>query len=292
MHVSDLTIGVAQRIPLPFETPLTAFAADVAATLACFPEISLLSYPELHLVGLEHLPLEDREAALRSSAQRLDSPFVAALGTIAAHHGIWLCPGSIIEVDESGAHYNTQLIFDPGGSLRASYRKMFPWRPYEKVAPGTQFEVLAAEGLGHIGLSNCYDTWFPEHSRQLAWLGAEVILNIAQSRAADRAQELVLARAHAITNQCMFVSVNCAAPFGRGRSLIIDAEGEVLADAGTEEATIVATIADARVEQVRTFGTAGLNRLWGQFVDGDAPIHLPMYNGSIDPANWAPRARW
>lgn len=287
--MSSLVIGVAQRQPLAYEHPLPAFRDDVTRTLAEYPGIGLLAFPELHLVGVEHVEPERREAALASAAQPLTAPFVAELGTIAATHGIWLCPGSIVETDAQGILYNTQLLFDPSGALRASYRKMFPWRPYERFAPGTEFVVHDVEGLGRLGFSNCYDTWFPEHSRQLAWLGADVILNIAQSRAKDRTQELILAQANAIANQCMFVTVNCAAPFGRGRSQIIDAEGTVIADAGTEETTILATVADGRVAEVRTYGTAGLNRMWEQFGSGDAPVALPMYEGGIDPANWSPR---
>ncbi len=287
--MSALTIGVAQRLPLGFEDPLPALRGDVALTLAEHPEIGLLAFPELHLVGVEHIAPEHRETALASAAQRFGSPFVAELGAIAAAHGIWLCPGSIVEADEHGTLFNTQLLFDPSGALRASYRKMFPWRPYECFTPGTEFVVHGVEGLGRLGFSNCYDTWFPEHSRHLAWLGADVILNIAQSRARDRAQELVLARANAITNQCMFVTVNCAAPFGQGRSMVVDAEGEVLADAGVGETTLVVPVSAGRVAEVRAYGTAGLNRMWEQFHAGDAAVGLPMYEGRINPENWSPR---
>lgn len=287
MH--DLLVGVAQRLPLPAADPLPAFADDVARTMDRHPGLGMLVYPELHLVGVESLPPASRGSALAASAQRLDSPFIASLGRIAATHRIWLCPGSIVETDESGLLHNTQLLFSPDGWLRAGYRKMFPWRPYEEFTPGTRFVVQDLDGAGTVGLSNCYDVWFPEHSRQLAWLGAEVIVNVAQSCARDRVQELVLARAHAIMNQCMFISANCAAPFGRGRSIIVDAEGEILAEAGPEEMTLVASMASGRILETRAYGTAGLNRPWEQFRPDDAQIRLPMYEGVIAPSRWSPR---
>ncbi|WP_244943208.1 nitrilase-related carbon-nitrogen hydrolase [Streptomyces inhibens] len=49
-----------------------------------------------------------------------------------------------------------------------------------------------------MGFSICYDTWFPEVARHLAWMGGDVIINPALTTTTDRAQELVLARAIAI----------------------------------------------------------------------------------------------
>jgi hypothetical protein len=42
------------------------------------------------------------------------------------------------------------------------------------------------------------------------------------------------------------------------------------------------------VERVRTYGTCGLNRMWSQFLPEDAEIDLPVYRGSIRPAEWTP----
>ena len=60
-----------------------------------------------------------------------------------------------------------------------------------------------------------------------------MILNLVQTTTPDRAQELVLARANAIVNQVFVVSVNCAGPDGMGRSIVVDPEGAVLAEAPT-----------------------------------------------------------
>ncbi|MBP1326853.1 putative amidohydrolase [Leucobacter exalbidus] len=284
-----LFIGLAQRSPIAYENPLPQFRRDVAATLAARPEIGLLVYPEMHLHGTEHLPEADRPAALKSAAAALDSTFVQALGEIAAEFQIWLSPGSIGERGPNGEFYNTQLLFDPAGQLRAHYRKIFPWRPFEPHLPGTEFSVTEMDSLGAAGLSICYDAWFPEHSRQLAWLGADLVLNIVKTTSDDREQELALARANAIVNQNYMISVNCAGPVGRGRSIAVGPEGWVLAEAGLGEETLVVPFSRAEVTRVRTEGTAGSNRLWHQFGPTDAPVPLPMYEGRIDPRTWTPR---
>ena len=119
--------------------------------------------------------------------------------------GIWLIPGSLYERHE-GRVYNTAPVIDPQGLVVARYRKIFPFLPYEAgVSHGTELCVFDVPEVGRFGLSICYDQWFPEVSRGLAWRGAEVILHPTMTTTTDRAQELVLAQANAITNQCFFV---------------------------------------------------------------------------------------
>ena len=93
------------------------------------------------------------------------------------------------------------MVFNPSGNLVASYRKVFPWRPYEAWSSGHEFAVFDMPGTGRAGLSICYDAWFPESTRSVAWLGAEFVVNVVKTIGADRKQERVLAQANAIVNQ-------------------------------------------------------------------------------------------
>ncbi|MEY8569244.1 carbon-nitrogen hydrolase family protein [Brevibacterium linens] len=288
MDTSEMAIGLAQREPLTGPDPLASFRADVAATSARFPELGMIVYPELHLHSVDDLPADDRADTLRQKAVALHSEFVAEIGRIAAEHSVWLCPGSIGEISDDGSFYNTQLLFSPTGELVSSYRKMFPWRPFEPHRPGTEFVVAPTPDHGSFGLSICYDAWFPEHSRHLAWMGADAILNIVKTTSQDREQELVLARANAIVNQVYMLSVNCAGPVGRGQSIAVDPEGFVLGEAGLGEDTLIVRVDPDRVAHVREVGTAGTNRMWSQFNTDDDPIPLPLYGGSLDPKRWSP----
>ena len=288
MPQSELTVGLAQRAPLRGPNVIADFRADVEATLTHLPELQMLVYPELHLQSVDHLPEADQAASLEAMAVSLDDPYVAEIGAVASELNIWLCPGSIGEKDHLGGYYNTQLLFSPAGELVSSYRKMFPWRPYEPHQPGSEFVTAPVDGHGVLGLSNCYDAWFPEHSRHLAWMGSDAIVNIVKTTSQDRDQELVLARANAIVNQVYMLSVNCAEPVGRGHSIAVDPEGLILGQAGQGEDTIVVRVDPARIQRVRAVGTAGTNRVWSQFNADDAPIPLPLYGGSLDPARWSP----
>lgn len=282
-----LPLAVAQVLPVPLDSGSRDFAEGVASLLDDFPNTRLVIYPELHLFGVTG-HLAERNAQLRAAAEPLNGPRVKLLGELAADLGVWLMPGTVCEDGGEGALYNTAVVFSPTGELVASYRKCFPWRPYEPYTAGDRFVVFDIPDVGRVGVSVCYDTWFPEVARHLAWMGAEVIVSPTQTTTCDRAQEVVLARANAITNQVFVVNVNTASPLGTGRSVIVDPEGRVRVEAGDAPAVLTDVLDLYDVTRVRTFGTAGLNRMWDQFRDNDEPLELPLYQGRMDPEHWRP----
>lgn len=286
-----LSLLAVQAPPRLIGEPLSAFADEVSRALAKHPHTRLMVFPELHLFG-DGDPDRQRTQALHDAAEPLDGPRVEGLRSIARDAGIWLVPGSVCERGAAGELFNTQLVFSPDGALVSAYRKIFPWRPHEPYVPGSEFATADLGDTARLGLNICYDAWYPETVRQLAWMGAEVIINVVKTTTEDRAQELVLARANAIVNQVFMVSVNCAGPIGRGRSIIVGPEGEVIAEStGPEPELLTATLDLCAIARVREHGTAGVNRMWSQFRPDEAPIRLPVYDGRIDPATWTPQTR-
>ncbi len=277
-----------QAAPATGADPLAQLDDEVTAILADNPRVRMIIYPEIHLVGAGD-EADDPQAWFDAAAEPLTGPRVQALATIAARHGVWLLPGSLPERGDDGRIYNTAVVFDPSGRVASSYRKIFPWRPYETWACGSEFVVFDIDEVGRFGLSICYDSWFPESTRQLGWLGAEVVLNIVKTIGPDRAHELVLAQANAIVNQLYFLSLNAAGPTGWGHSIYVDPDGVVLEHVAQAEPAVTVLDLDLdRVTQIRTEGTAGLNRLWEQLRDDDAAIELPAYAGSMMPGRWNP----
>lgn len=283
-----LPLVMAQVEPQDIGAPIGDFARAVQEVVADYPQTTLVIYPELHLYGVSGLP-QERDRQKLEAAEPLAGPKVKALAEIAGDLGVWLLPGTVCERADDGGFYNTAVVFSPQGRLVAWYRKIFPWRPFEPYTPGDRFVVFELDGVGRVGLSICYDSWFPEVTRHLAWMGAEVVLCPTQTTSSDRAQELVLTRANAIANQVYVVSVNAAAPYGFGRSLVADPEGRVRTEAGTSPEIMTEVIDLDDVSRVRAYGTAGLNRVWSQFRPDDATLALPLYEGRIDPARWSPR---
>ncbi|MFE4833918.1 carbon-nitrogen hydrolase family protein [Arthrobacter sp. NPDC056691] len=283
-----LPLIAAQAAPRLIGDPVSAFADEITAALETKPDSKLVVFPELHLFG-DGNPDRQRTEALQDAAEPLDGPRTKELKELAADLGIWLVPGSVCERGPEGQLFNTQLVLSPEGELAGYYRKIFPWRPFEPYDPGDRFTTVDLPGVGRVGLNICYDAWYPEVSRQLAWMGAEVILNVVKTTTPDRRQELVLAKANAIVNQVFVVSVNCAGPTGKGHSIIVDPEGNTITEAdGDAPVLLTADLDLAAVEHVRTHGTENLNRPWSQFRDGEAAVELPVYQGRINPATWTP----
>ncbi|MBN3458809.1 carbon-nitrogen hydrolase family protein [Mycobacterium sp. DSM 3803] len=287
----SITVAAVQAAPLDIaglpvfgrDDTVAQFAADVMRVRESVAGPALIVYPEIHLFGT------DDAAALAKAAEPLDGPLIAALGEVARTADAWLVPGSVLELGENGELFNTAPVFAPDGALAASYRKIFPWRPFEKFTPGDTFVTVDIPDVGRLGLSICYDAWFPELSRHLAWMGAEVIVNVVKTTTPDRYQELVLARANSIVNQVFTVSVNCAGPVGMGRSILVDPEGAVLQESPDETPGVFLQHLDfGAVAAVRERGTAGTNRMWDQFGSSDRPVPLPLYDGRIDPQRWSP----
>ncbi|MEU9521698.1 carbon-nitrogen hydrolase family protein [Streptomyces sp. NPDC048224] len=283
---TPLSLGLVQTAAFHHgDDPLEGFARQVRGLARAHPAVRLFVFPELHVCG--HRPDEDPEQVMNTAAQELDGPRGSALAALARELGVWLAPGSVYERGEDGHVYNTAPVYSPEGKRIAEYRKVFPWRPYETTAAGDRFVVFDLEEHGRVGLSICYDAWFPEITRHLAWQGADLVLNLVRTPTVDRAQELVLARANAIVNQVFMASVNAAPPDGIGRSVVVDPEGRVRAESGPEPRIVVTDVLDlTEARRVRRYGTAGLTRVWDPFSDGRQPIELPLYQGRIEPARW------
>ncbi|MEU8353381.1 carbon-nitrogen hydrolase family protein [Streptomyces sp. NPDC048845] len=283
---SPLPLALVQAPAHP-SADLDSFAASLEQLARRRPAVRLYVYPELHLAephpgpGAPGTPCEEL-------AEPLDGARDRRLAALAGDLGIWLVPGTVYERGADGRVYNTAPVYSPAGRRVTSYRKICPWRPYETTAPGTEFVVFDMDDHGRIGLSICYDAWFPEIARNLAWLGADLIVNPVQTPTSDREQEVVLARANAIANQVFVASVNAAGPTGVGRSLLVDPEGRVRTQApGAEDCVLTDVIDLGDSARVRRYGTAGLSRPWEQFRPGDAPLELPLYSGRIDPRTWS-----
>jgi formamidase len=261
------------------EATLRRMAERVARVRAVVPRVQLVMFPELHLPALQPLlePHGERPADL---AVDVPGPLTENLGEIARENGVWLVPGSVYERGEGDRVHNTCLVLSPEGELAASYRKVFPWQPHESSAPGDRFTTFDIPEVGRIGLSICYDGSFPETCRQLAWMGAEVVLQPTLTTTSDRNQELVMARANAIFNQLYVVSLNAGSPAALGRSLVVDPEGLVRLEAGDGEELLTDVLDLDAVTRVREHGTAGVSRIWDQAVRSLPALGYPTPSGA------------
>ncbi len=280
-----LSIAAMQTAPVARDPEATVerLARSAPVVREAVPHAQLLVLPELHLSAVPAL-LDESDGYAESVAVTVPGPLTDRLGEIARDSQLWLAAGSVYERSEQGHIHNTAIVISPDGGLCARYRKVFPWRPTEHSAPGDGFVTFDIPDVGRIGLAICYDGFFPEVIRQLAWLGAEVVIQPTLTTTSDREAELIAARANAIFNQLYVVNVNAAQPAALGRSVIVDPEGIVRAQAGEGEELLTDVLDLEAVERVRSFGVAGVSRMWEQLdsLDGTGP-ELPMYGGRIRP---------
>ncbi|HVH43204.1 MAG TPA: carbon-nitrogen hydrolase family protein [Labilithrix sp.] len=234
-------------------------------------------YPWVQMVVFSELAVHGPSIA---NAEPLPGPTEAAFCEMAAKHGVWLLPGSMFE-NAGGIIYNTASVIDPLGHVVGRYRKMFPFRPYEvDVEAGESFLVFDVPEVGRFGVSICYDMWFPETSRTLAAMGAEVILHPTLTNSIDRDVELSIARATAAQNQCFFFDINGLGDGGNGRSIIVGPHGDVMHQAGTSEEWIPLEIDLDRVRRSRAVGLRNLGQPLKSF--RDRKVDFTVYQRGAD----------
>lgn len=270
-------LAAAQLAPVPWnsEASLRKLGDAVAQIALSFPWVQLVVFPELFVAGVTPLVPAPSPEPWRQSAQPIPGPLTDQLCDLARQAGKWLVPGSLYELAGDQV-YNTALVISPAGEIVATYRKLFPWLPYEaETSPGDQFCVFDIPQVGRFGLCICYDQWFPEVVRSLVWLGAEVILQPTLTPTSDRALELVVSQANAIVNQCYFAGVNGLGPFGGGQSLLVDPDGRVLQQAGGHETILTELLDLDHVTRTRELGTLGLTQSLKQL--RDSRHRFPIY---------------
>jgi len=194
------------------------------------------------------------------TAEHLDGPVFTAMARLARRRGVWLHAGSIIEREAGGVTsprlWNTSALFDPNGNLRAVYRKIhrfgFDGGEPRLLAAGEDLvtvELTNAAGASYrAGLSTCYDLRFPELYRGLLDEGSETVLVPAAWPKARVAHWEALGRARAIENQTVVVQCNLAGVDGDvvlgGSSRIVNANGDVLACAGSDGDEVIRAVVD------------------------------------------------
>lgn len=230
-----------------------------------FPWVQMVVFSELAAYGPNP-----------AKAEPLPGPAERAFQEMAAKHGIWMVNGSLVElVDEK--RFNTLSVIDPTGKIVGRYRKMFPFLPYEEGTEcGDSFFVFDVPDVGRFGVSICYDMWFPETTRTLVSMGAEVILHPTLTTTIDREVELSIARATAATNQCFMVDINGAGDGGNGRSIICGPAGEVLHQFGASEELVPMELDLDRVRRNREVGLRGLGQPLKSF--RDSTVQFPVYS--------------
>ncbi|MFX1605340.1 MAG: carbon-nitrogen hydrolase family protein [Promethearchaeota archaeon] len=264
---------------------LKKYAENPTATLENFEGTARwvkTKYPWVDLIFTGELLLQPYGMKdWKDKAIKIPGELTGKLSNLAKEIGCWLVPGSLLEIDGSSI-YNTAIVFNPKGEMVAKYRKIYPWEPFEDTAKGSDFVVFEIPGVTKVGLVICYDLWFPELFRTLAWMGAEIILQPSATYTPDRDAELILVPAQAIMNQCYVLNSNIISNKGGGRSIFADPEGRVLQQVGTHEEIMTEIIDLDKVAWVRQYGSFGITPVWKAIRDSAVGGNFPQYQKLIE----------
>ncbi len=179
-----------------------------------------------------------------------------AISAFCRKHGISVLAGSIAQL-RGNSVTNTVHVFDRTGTEVAEYDKIHLFQLMDEhlhLQAGEQPGSFNLDGIS-AAVMICYDIRFPELARKHALEGAKILFVPAEWPHPRMHHWRTLLQARAIENQMFVVSCNTVGDSGGtsffGHSMIIDPWGEVLAEAGEEEAILTAQIDLALADEVR-----------------------------------------
>ena len=204
-------------------------------------------------------------AAFPMYAESFGETVTETLSTIAREYNVILVGGSMPEREHERL-YNTSFVFDRAGTLIARHRKAhlfdinLPGRQVfcesDTFTAGEDITVFDTE-FGNIGLCICFDIRFPELSRKMALLGAQLIVcPAAFNRTTGPVHWELLCRARAVDNQVFFAAVSPAADesasyVAYGHSLAVSPWGDVLVQAEEKPTELLVELDFAQNNEIR-----------------------------------------
>lgn len=208
-------------------------AKEEDAKLVIFPELSLTDYVVRDLIY--------------ELAETIPGPSTEKMAEIAKENQVYVVFG-MPEMSQKAESviYNTAVLVGPEGYI-GKYRKMYlpthsVFEEKRYFRQGYETPVFNTQ-IGRIGLTICYDIFFPEVSRALKLNGAQIIVCISASPAVRRTFFEILTAARAIENNTFLAYVNLVGieeglQFWGG-SRIISPSGKIIAKARYNEEDIV-----------------------------------------------------
>jgi predicted amidohydrolase len=160
------------------------------------------------------------------------------------------------ESKKSALYYNLGFCLE-SGTLAGTYRKTHPFKTENSYfSKGSSIEPISLKKQNlKIGFEICYELRFPEVARKLALAGSDLLVTTAAFPNPRSEHWKILAKARAIENQIPHIACNRtgSAPDCTyfGNSMIIDAWGEVKADAGSKECVIVHDLDLSEKDEIR-----------------------------------------
>lgn len=185
-----------------------------------------------------------------------------AMSKAAKENNVYLVGGSI-PIKNGEKIYNKSFVFNRKGEEIYSYSKIHlfdieGFSESETISAGKSLGVFETE-FGNFGLAICFDLRFFELFYSMKKLGAEVFFvpSTFSVKTGEKAFH-VLNRVRAIDNQAYFISPAIArddklSKNAYSHSLVVEPDGKVILDMGTDEGVKVVEIKSEVIEKEKKF---------------------------------------
>lgn len=197
------TVALCQKasVVADKEHNLTAIEDAVEAV-----DADLVLFPELFVTGYL---ARDRH---RSLAEPLSGPSVQRLSSLASEFDTHLITGmTLADPDIRGLVYNAAVYVGPGQEPRAHRKTLLPtFGPFEEdFYFGEGRDVTTIETpFARIGVSICYELFFPEVTKRQALDGADLLVNVSASPTISKRYFEALLPTRAIETTCFTAYCN------------------------------------------------------------------------------------
>lgn len=196
-----------------------------------YPGVDLIVFPEGSLQGYHVTNWLD-------TVVDVPGPEIDALAAHCQKLGVW-AHFSLLERHPDGEKpYNTSLLIDDNGEIALRYVKVNPWVPIEECTPGDTFHVCSGPKGACLGVITCYDGDLPEAAREVALMGANVLIRSAAYMEPYGEPWRFTNQARAWENLMYVVGVNQAGTDPMytyaGSSMIVNFDGRVIAELGRD----------------------------------------------------------
>lgn len=205
----------------------------------------------------EHFNYIGPENLRRGQAEEIEnSPSLNSIRELAIKFKVHIHIGSFLE-READSVFNTGVVFDPDGRIKARYRKIhlfnvevpggIQYRESDVVSAGRDTSLFTINDFT-FGMATCYDLRFPELFRELSRQGADVFLiPAAFTLQTGKDHWELLLRARAVENLCWIAAAGqwgASQPHNTcfGRSMIINPWGIITTQASDGISTVIGEI--------------------------------------------------
>lgn len=239
--VSQHTARVRVVQPLAGSLDPNAAMADALAAVAASGDVDLLLLPELATTRY------DLRRHLAEVAPQPHDPALVRLQEAAAAAATVVIVGfAERDVQTSPGLHNSALVIEADGSIAGIVRKTHLFAGETRVfAPGSAISPVPTS-IGLLGVAICFDIEFPEVARTLALAGADLLVVLSANMHPYARYHMTYARARAMENNLPLAVSNWVGEGPKftflGRSCIVTASGEIVADAGEEVGFATATV--------------------------------------------------